>query len=100
MRGTYLKNGEVTEVIIGNGLTEILPPVDVRHADVDALFYFMPRPERKRKSTAHRVAIFASVVLPYLAALAFTGACEIIYVMALVWSAIVILANILERGSK
>lgn len=96
IKGTYLKEGEVTEVIYGNGLTELLPPVDVRKMDVDALFYFLPKGEKKKKSVAHKIAILASVALPYFLALAFTGTFEVIYVMAVVWTGIVILANILR----
>lgn len=45
MRGTYVKNGEVTEVYIGNGITQIFP----EKKEIDA-FTFLPRGQKQKKN--------------------------------------------------
>ena len=90
--GVYAKNGERTELVT-NGLAEIVPD-----RELDALFYFLPKRTRKRKSRLHKAAILASMGAPLIAAETITDAFGYrffvpLYLAALAWCGVVIYAN-------
>lgn len=92
MKGTYVKKGEVTEVVIGDGITEILPPEEKQ---LHALFYFMPKHEKKRKSLLHKALILASVAAPFVAAeFVALPLFAPVYALAVGWLGIVVYANV------
>lgn len=116
MKGTYVKNGEITEVYIGNGITQIFPPEKLEDEvceqekikTIDA-FTFMPKnvQEKKKNRRGRNIIIFLSVVAPVLA-LCFFATTLVFYPVifwlfflgSFSWAGIVLYANTIHRLKK
>lgn len=116
MRGTYVKNGEITEVYIGNGITQIFPPEESEGVacereeikTIDA-FTFMPKnvQEKKKNKRGRNIIIFLSVIAPVIA-LCFFATTLIFYPIifwifflgSFSWVSIVLYANTIHRLKK
>lgn len=96
-----MKHGEVTEVYLGNGITELVPAEvepDLKPVGVDAPFYFFAEMIQPRKRSWKNLLVCLSVIGPMWAVAMlnnigsdaiFTGLCW----LTIIWAGIVIFAN-------
>ena len=112
MKGTYVKNEEITEVYIGNGITQLFPPEEIK--DVEEIktieaFTFMPRnnQEKKKNKKGRNTMIFLSVVAPVITLCVFATTLIfypvifwILFLGAFSWSGIVLYANTIHKLRK
>lgn len=98
IEGTYVKNGEVTEVFLPNGLTQLI----VEEPKEIQAFTFKPKVIRKKRSiwiVIKDILILASLMFPIVPVSAlFLGIgipsiWQVLCVIGGVWDALVIFAN-------
>ena len=106
MRGVYVKDGGITEVYIGNGITQIFPEEEVKEIKTIEAFTFMPRKvqEKKKCKNGHNAMIFFSAVIPMIILCLF-GATLVFYPIifwvlflgSFSWAGLVLYANTIYR---
>ena len=101
IEGRYVKNGEVTEVFLPNGLTQLIvegtKPIEIQ------AFTFPPRRKVRKKSKLQEVAIL-SLIIPLIPAMAMLFGynlclCIGLFSAGIVWDSILMYANIGEKNS-
>lgn len=98
--GRFVKNGEVTEVFLPNGLTQLIVE-EIKPAEIQA-FTFLPRRKERKKSKLQEVMILLSLIAPLIPAMAMLFGynlylCIGLFSAGIIWDSIVMYANIGEK---
>ena len=105
IRGTYVKNDEIHEIIHGNGLIELIPEVvepEEPMKELHALFYFHPRREKQPRIWKNAL-IASSVIVPTVMLTAFGNIImnDVIYGglcwSLIAWVGLVVFANVRRK---